>query len=452
MILIPRPAPSGTVAFVAIHKCQVGFVSKQFRRSYPVYALLSASICVLLLASCSKGNKPNANAAFMIMMQTAPVRAVAAVETDVPLDASAVGNVEAISSVDVKSRVAGQILRVTFQEGQSVEKGQLLFEIDPEPLERQIAETQADIAKDAALEQQARANVAKDQAMLKQASAAADRGLQLQKEGIFSKEQTEQVVATNDSAQASLEADQAAVESAVASAKADRARLAQTQLQLTYTKITAPITGRAGAIAVKAGNLIKDNDAALVTLLEMSPIYVSFGLPEQLLPEIRKYNQEHPLLIQATSGDGQTPISGTLKFIDNTVDTTTGTIKLKAEFANADRVLWPGEFVNVQARLNLEHNRVVIPSRTIQTGPQGKYVWVMNSSDSTVAIRPVQVLRNYSPPKSLEQAVIGSGLKPGEMVISEGQMRLAPGMKVRVLKSETQMGQQTPGAQAPDNS
>jgi multidrug efflux system membrane fusion protein len=431
-------------------KQQVGFVSKQVRRFIPISILLFALACVALLGSCAK--KQNANAAFMMMMQTAPVRTVAAVATDVPLDVSAVGNVEAISSVDVKSRVAGQILRVDFQEGQNVEKGQLLFEIDPEPLERQIAETQADLAKDAALEQQARANVAKDQAMLKQTSAAANRGLELQKEGIFSREQTEQVVATNESTQASIDADQAAVESAVASAKADRARLAQTQLQLAYTKITAPITGRAGAIAVKAGNLIKDNDAALVTLLEMSPIYVSFGLPEQLLPEVRKYNEEHPLLIQANPGDGQAGVTGTLRFIDNTVDATTGTIKLKAEFANVDRVLWPGEFVNVQARLNLEHNRVVVPSRTIQTGPQGKYVWVMSAADNTVAMRPVQVLRNYTPPKATEEAVIGNGLQAGEMVISEGQMRLAPGMKVRVLKAEPQLGQGSSAAQPQDNS
>jgi membrane fusion protein, multidrug efflux system len=415
-------------------------VSKQVGRLFPLSAVLFALACAAVLGSCG-GKKQNANAAFMMMMQSAPVRAVAAVATDVPLDASAVGTVEAISSVDVKSRVAGQILRVDFQEGQNVEKGQLLFEIDPEPLQRQIAELQADVVKDAALEQQARANVAKDQAMLKQTAAAANRGLELQKEGIFSREQTEQVVATNESTQASIEADQAAVQSAVASAKADRARLAETELQLTYTKITAPISGRAGAIAVKAGNLIKDNDAALVTLLEISPIYVSFGVPEQLLPEVRKYNTEHPLLIQATGDDGQSQATGSLKFIDNTVDTTTGTIKLKAEFANNDRTLWPGEFVNVQARLNLEHNRVVVPSRTIQTGPQGKYVWVMNAANDTVAIRPVQVLRNYTPPKAAEQAVIGTGLQAGEMVISEGQMRLAPGMKVRVLKTEPQLGE-----------
>lgn len=412
-----------------------------------VVALASAA---LLLSSC--GKKQNANAAaFMAMMQTAPVRTVTAVATDVPLDVAAVGNVEAIASVDVKSRVAGQVLRVAFQEGQNVEKGQLLFEIDPEPLRRQIAELQADVVKDAALEQQARANVVKDQAVLKQTQAAANRGTELQKEGIFSREQTEQVVASNESALASLAADQAAVESAVASAKADHARLAQTELQLTYTRITAPITGRAGAVSIKAGNLIKDNDAALVTILQISPIYVTFGLPEQLLDQVRKYNAQKPLLIQASPDNGQTSETGALRFIDNTVDTTTGTIKLKAEFANGDRQLWPGQFVNVQARLELEHNRIIVPSRTVQTGPQGRYVWVMNAADKTVAIRPVQVLRNYTPPKAVEEAVIGDGLRPGELVISEGAMRLAPGMKVRVLSPQAQISN-AGAADTPGNS
>jgi membrane fusion protein, multidrug efflux system len=360
----------------------------------------------------------------LLMMQAAPVRAVPAVASDVPLDVSAVGNVEAIASVDVKSRVAGQVLRVDFEEGQYVRQGQLLFEIDPEPLQRQIAELQAELVKDTALEQQARANVAKDEAMLKQTSAAAKRGLELSREGIFSREQTEQIVATNDSTLASLDADKAAVESAVASMKADRAKLAQTELQLTYTKITAPISARAGAISVKAGNLIKDNDAVLVTLLQISPIYVSFGVPEQLLPEVQKYNAGQPLQVQAAAG-GDKWVIGKLRFIENSVDTTTGTIKLKAEFPNSERVLWPGQFVNVQARLTLEHNRILVPSRTVQTGPQGKYVWVMNTADSTVAMRPVQVLRNFQSPHAIEQAVIGSGLQPGEMVISEGQMRHA---------------------------
>lgn len=411
----------------------------QSRSKTTILFAFGALVCAFVFASCGK-KAAGPNAMMMMMMQAAPVRAVLAVASDVPLDVSAVGNVEAITTVDVKSRVAGQVLRVDFEEGQNVEKGQLLFEIDPEPLQEQIAQIQADLVKDAALEQQARANVVKDEAMLKQTRAAADRGLELSKEGIFSKEQTEQVVATADSNQASLEADKAAVDSAVASIKSDRARLAQTQLQLSYTKITAPISGRAGAIAVKAGNLIKDNDAALVTILEMSPIYVTFGLPEQLLPEVRKYNSERPLRVQVTP-DGENPVTGTLRFIDNSVDSTTDTIKLKAEFQNADHALWPGQFVNVNAQLHVEHGRIVIPSRTIQTGPQGKYVWVMNPADKTVAMRPVQVLRNYHPPKTAEEAIIGSGLQPGEMVISEGQMRLAPGMKVEVLKTQSQLGE-----------
>ncbi|MBV9405866.1 MAG: efflux RND transporter periplasmic adaptor subunit [Acidobacteriaceae bacterium] len=400
-------------------------------------------LAALTLIACSRGKK-QANPAMAMMMMAVPVRAVPAVSSDVPLSVSAVGNVEAITTVDVKSRVAGQVLRVDFTEGQNVAKGQLLFEIDPEPLKRQLAEYQADLVRDSALEQQARANVVKDEALVKQTHASADRAQALAKEGIYAKEQTEQVVETAESAEASLDADKAAVDSAVASVKADRAKLAETQLQLDYTRITAPISGRAGAIAVKAGNLIKDNDAALVTLLQMSPIYVTFGLPEQLLADVRKYDAEHPLLIQATP-DGEHTVTGTLRFIDNSVDNTTGTIKLKAEFENADRALWPGQFVNVNAQLSLEHNRILVPSRTVETGPQGKYVWVMNPSNETVTMRPVQVLRNYTPPKAGEQAVIGDGLQPGEMVISEGQMRLMPGAKVRLLQQPTQLSKSDSG-------
>ncbi len=394
---------------------------------------------VIGLTSCAKKQQPMNPMAAMMMMEV-PVRAVPALETDVPLMVSAVGNVEAMASVDVKSRVAGQVLRVLFSEGQNVQQGQLLFEIDPETLNRQIAQIQADLGKDAALEQQARANVVKDQATIQQTQASANRALELSKEGIFSKEQTEQAVATNASGLASLQADQAMVESAVAATKSDNARLAQTQLQLQYTKITAPITGRAGAITVKAGNLVKDNDAALVNILKISPIYVSFGVPEQLLPDVQKFNAQHPLLVEAVNSDG-TSLTGQLKFIDNSVDSTTGAIKLKAEFPNQNHALWPGQFVNVEARLNLEHDRILVPSSTIENGPQGKYVWVMDKNAHTVGMRPVNVLRNYKPAKEVEQAVIGSGLQPGEMVISEGQMRLMPGAKVKMLdKTGAQMG------------
>jgi multidrug efflux system membrane fusion protein len=374
----------------------------------------------LLLSGCAR--KERQNGMKEMMMEPAAVRAIAVTQSDVPLDVSAVGNVESMTTVDIKSRVAGEVLRVCFQEGQNVTKGELLFEIDPEPMRRQLAEIQANLSKDLALADQARANVTKDNAQIKQTRAAADRGVELAKEGIFSKEQTEQVVATNDTAQASLEADKAAIESAAAAIRADRARLAQTQLQLNYTSISAPISGRAGAINVKAGNLIKDNDAVMVTLLQMSPIYVTFGVPEKLLPVI---HQGLPVMASAKTG--------VLQFIDNSVDAATGTIKLKARFENEDHALWPGEFVNVQTRLNMERDRLIIPSRAVQTGPQGKYVWILNP-DQTVAIRPVDVVRLYKAENTAEESVIGSGLKPGEQVISEGQMRLMPGAKVRLLK------------------
>lgn len=375
-------------------------------------------------------------AAAMAAMEV-PVRAVSAVAGDVPLEVNAVGNVEAMATVDVKSRVAGQVIRVNFAEGQDVQAGQLLFEIDEEPLRRQIAELEADIAKDTALENQARANIIKDEAQLKQVRTAADRAVSLAKDGIFSKEQTEQSVATAETAQATLDADKAAAESASAASKADRARLAQTNLQLSYTKITAPISGRAGAISVKAGNLVKDNDASLVTILQISPIYVSFGVPEQILPQVRQFNRQQPLRIEASAADHVSE-TGKLEFIDNSVDATTGSIKLKAVFANTSRRLWPGQFVNVKARLNVEHDRILIPSRTVQTGPQGKYVWVMNPSDHSVTMRPVDVLRLYQGSQGAELAVVGKGLRAGEMVISEGQMRLMPGAKVRLLKADSQ--------------
>lgn len=395
------------------------------------FAILSG----LLTASCTK--KSGGNPAMLMMMQAAPVRAVPAVTMNVPVNVTAVGTVEAIHSVDVKSQIAGQILRVDFQAGQTVQKGQLLFEIDPAPTLAQIAEIQADIIKDTALERQARANAAKDQATLTQAQAATNRAVALAKAGVISKEQEEQAVATSDAALAALNADKAAIESAVASLNGDRARLAAEQLQLSYTKITAPISGRTGAINLRPGNLVKDNDAVLVTITQISPIYVTFGVPEQLLPEVQRYNARQPLLVSAT-GNGEPPVTGKLVFIDNTIDTNTGTVKLKAQFDNPDGKLWPGEFVNTELQLQVQQNRVVVPSHTVENGPQGNYVWVLNPATETVSIRPVQIARTFQH-EGQEESVVAAGLRPGEIVISQGQMRLAPGARVRLLEPPAQM-------------
>jgi membrane fusion protein, multidrug efflux system len=385
----------------------------------------------LSLVSCSRGD---VNAATSAVPPAVAVRAVNATVSDVPLELAAIGKVEAISSVDIKSRVTAPVLQVHFSEGQDVKEGELLFDLDPETYRRQIAEMEANIAKDVAGIKQAEANIAKDEVTLKNARLIADRGVQLAKEGIFSKEQTEQVVSNADAAKASLDADRAALESGKAAESADRARLEQTRLLLGYTKIYSPISGLAGAIAIKRGNLAKENDTTLVTILQTAPIYASFSIPEDLLPEVRRYNASNPLVVRAISADNRES-TGPLAFIDNTVDTTTGTIRLKASFDNKQRILWPGQFVNVRARLSIEHNRVLVPSRTVETGPEGKYVWVINPADTSVAMRSVQVLRNYTPEGQPDQAVISAGLKAGEQVVSEGQLRLAPGAHVRLMAS-----------------
>jgi membrane fusion protein, multidrug efflux system len=392
---------------------------------------LAALCCgaMLIVISCSRGSvKADAGNA----PPAVAVRAASAAVADAPVEVAGIGNVEAISSVDVKSRVTAPVVRVHFSEGQDVVKDELLFDLDAETYNRQIAEIEANIARDSANEKQNEANIAKDEVMLKNAELIANRGKQLVKEGIFSQEQTEQLVSNADAANASLAADRAALESAKAAGKADRARLQQTTLLLGYTQIRAPISGRAGAIAVKEGSLAKENDTTLVTILQTSPIYVSFSVPEDLLPEVRRYQTSGSLAVKAVTSDNKES-SGVLSFIDNTVDTTTGTIRMKSSFENRERALWPGQFVNVRARLNMEHNRILVPSRTVETGPDGKYVWVINPSDSSVSMRNVQVLRNYTPAGQPEQAVIGDGLKPGEQVVSEGQLHLAPGAHVRLL-------------------
>lgn len=395
-------------------------------RFHSVAAATLLGIALFGLAACSSG-KPKGPA---FAMGPVAVRAVSAASSNVPLEISAIGNVEALSTVDIKARVAGQVKSVHFQEGQDVRAGDVLFELDQVPFLDAIHEVEANLARDIALTAQAKANVAKDQAVLKSAQAQANRALALEKEGIYSKEQTEAVVATSESNQATLAADQAAVTSSEAAVRADRARLEDAKLQLSYTIIRAPMPGRTGAIQIRPGNLVKDSDATLVTLLQTQPIYVSFSVPQQQLSDIRRFNAERPLEVIALPG-GDAQEQGKLKFIDNAVDLNTGTIKLKAVFANPNHRLWPGQFVNVRAQLTLEPDRVVVPTQTVQTGPNGKYVWVM-ASDSSVSMRPVNVLRSWG-----DKSVIGSGLTAGETVITEGQMRLAPGAKVHVLKPQT---------------
>jgi multidrug efflux system membrane fusion protein len=187
---------------------------------------------------------------------------------------------------------------------------------------------------------------------------------------------------------------------------------------------------------VKAGNMVRDNDTTLVTLLQLAPIYVTFGIPEQSLPEVRRLNAAGQLIVKASTDANTASSSGTeghLAFIDNTVNPTTGTIRLKAVFPNTDSALWPGEFVSVRLRLGMETGRTVVPEASIQEGLDGKYVWLAKSG--TASTTPVTVLRTYRPPTGAEQAIIGNGIKPGDMVVTEGQLRLTPGATVSLMNS-----------------
>lgn len=393
-----------------------------------------ATLCTLLtmpLASCSRV-VAHANTT---PSEGVPVRTARAVLEDVPLEIAAVGNVEAIESVEVKPRIGGQIRSVAFTEGQQVTKGQLLFTVDRDTLYRQQAQQQAELDRDAAMEQQAEAVAARDAASEKQRRSEAEIARKLGELGVLSGQSVSQAVSTSDSASAGVHADQAAMAAAAGAVKADRARLAQTQLQMNFTDVVAPISGRAGAAMVKAGNVVRENDTTLVTLLQLAPIQVTFGIPEQLLPDVRRLNAEGPLEVEAGAGAGAM-VKGRLDFINNAVDAATGTIRLKATFANTDDTLWPGEFVNVRLRLRVENEKLVVPESAVQQGVDERYAWRVEVNLATMV--PVTVERSYKQQAAngsvTSLAVLGGGgLRPGDTVVTEGQLRLTPGARVTTI-------------------
>ncbi len=363
--------------------------------------------------------------------QAVAVRAAVAVSGDVPVEVAAIGSVEAINRVDVKSRVTGQVKQVSFAEGQDVIKGQSLFTIDPEMVLRQIAEQRADMNRDTALEQQARAVIERDVAAGRQSDSEAEVALELRRAGVLSEQRTNQLVTTSETARSALRADQAATRAAASAVAADGERLAQMRLQLRLASVVAPIDGRAGAVMVKAGNIASENQTTLVSILQISPIYVTFAIPEEALAEVQQIGRAGTLSVEAERDDGVT-FAGKLAFVDNTVDATTGMIRLKASFANADGVLWPGQFVHVQLRLRVERARTLVPEAAIQDGQDGKYLWRVHSG--VAAPVPVTVARTYRPQGGSAQAVLSGGIAPGDLVVTEGQLRLTPGAKVILLE------------------
>jgi multidrug efflux system membrane fusion protein len=389
-------------------------------------ALLCIFICIHL-ASCSRV-VAHANTS---LPEGVPVHVAHVLSQDVPFEIEAVGNVEAVERVDVKPRIVGQIRSVAFAEGQNVIKGQLLFTIDRDTMSRQQAQQQAELDRDMAMEQQAVAVAARDAASQKESQSEADVAVKLGELGVLSGQSVKQAITASDTTRSSLQADQAAIAAAAGAVRADHARLAQTKLQLNFADVVAPITGRAGAAMVKAGNVVRENDTTLVTLLQLAPIRVVFGIPEQSLAEVQRLSAEGPLEVEVGTDDNRL-VAGHIDFIDNTVDPTTGTVRMKATFSNTDQALWPGEFVNVRLRLRVDSRQVVVPQSAIQQGLEGQYAWRIQSS--VVTMVPITVLRTYRPTTSSqagsEVAVLGSGLSPGDVIVTEGQLRLTPGARV----------------------
>lgn len=354
-----------------------------------------------------------------------PVDVAVSTQRDVPIEiAGVVGPVEAYKTISVKSQVGGILTEMYFNEGDIVKKGQKLFTIDPRPYQASLDQAQANLKRDQSLLGQAEANLKRDTANQKYARDNASRYAQLLSEGIVSKDQTEQLTAQADALSQGLSADQAAIDSAHAQISADEANIENLKVQLGYTTVYSPLDGRTGNVSVKVGNLLAPNTVEVTTINQVQPIYVTFAIPESRLDEVKRYSAGGKLPVYATPQDGGTAETGELTFIDNTVDTTTGTIKLKGTFANSDLRLWPGQFMNVTLRLTTERNAVTVPNQAVQNGQNGQFIYVVKG-DHTVEARDVVTGTRVG-----EDLVITSGLQAGETVVTNGQLRLQPGAQV----------------------
>ncbi len=387
-----------------------------------VLALVGAAF---LLDGCTSTGAPTAGKKGD---QVVPVVVATANQKSVPVQVEVIGNVEAYATIGVKAQVQGQIEKIGFQEGETVKKDSLLFEIDRRPLEAMVSQAKANLARDTAQLAQAKANLQRDIASQKYSVAQSSRFQNLYKQGIISQDQSEQYSSDADAKTQAVQADQAAIESAQAALKADQATLDNAQVQLSYTTILSPIDGRTGNLMVKQGQVVKATDIDLVTINQLSPIYVTFSVPEAQLPDIKRYMSLGKVKVLATpEKEGSTAyVQGDLTFIDNNVDMTTGTIKLKGTFANESGLLWPGQFVRVVLRLAQRPDALVIPTQALQMGQDGQFVFVVKQ-DNTVESRPVVV-----GPRIDQDVVIEKGLTLGEKVVTEGTLRLVPGSRIRI--------------------
>jgi len=370
----------------------MGFIRTLFACGVMAAGLYSSACTADTTAADAKGGRGGGSPAV-------PVTTASVVQKAMPIEITVIGSAEPYSTVAIRSQITGQLTAVNFKEGDIVQKGQILFELDRRPLE-------------AALEQ-SQANLQRDMAQAANAEVQATRFQQLVDRGISPREQA-------DTAKTSVVALNATVE-------ADRAALENAKIQLQYATIAAPLTGRTGALMVHQGNLVRANDLTpLVTINEVAPISVAFSIPEARLTELRRYMSRGSLIVAATPQGSDVSSNGRITFIDNSVDQNTGTIRVKGTFPNQDGRLWPGQFVNVVVTLTTDRAAIVVPSVAVQAGQQGTYVFAVKQ-DQTVEMRPVTVSRIRG-----ADSVIESGVTPGETVVTDGHLRLVPGGRISV--------------------
>jgi multidrug efflux system membrane fusion protein len=360
---------------------------------------------LLVLASCSGKTEKEK------ISRAAPVTVSLAATKNVPVVIQAIGTAGAFSTVSVRAQITGEITDIAFSQGQDVSRGDLLFTIDSRPYR-------------AALEG-ALAALARDKAMLKNAESDVRRYGELVKKDYVTSQQYDQAVANAEALKATVAVDEAAIETA--------------RLNLGYCTVRAPVSGRTGDLLLQKGNVIKANDQAVVTINQITPIYVSFSVPEEYLPDIRRYAAEDSLRVEAAfPGEGGKSYEGRLTFINNTVNESTGTILLKATFQNRDKIFWPGQFVNVTLRLATSKNAVVVPSQAVQRGQKGDYLFVVKP-DMTVEMRSIETGQRLD-----GETVILKGIGVGDKVVTDGQLRLFPGARIEITVTHASPGTSKP--------
>lgn len=369
------------------------------QKSYWIWGVLALIVLAVVFGKVFSGKAEKPKAA--MMPRAVPVLADDVRLGEIPILLRSVGTVEAAETVSVRAQVSGQVLEVGFQEGKPVKKGQLLFKLDPAPFQATL--------------KQAEATLARDRAQLEQARADARRYKELLAQGFVSQQQAEQMASSAAALEATVQADQALVENA--------------KVQLSYTTIVSPIDGVAGDRQVDVGNLVSAGGTTpLVVINRVSPVFVSFTVPQHEIDRVRRYQAEAPIVVTATPRGGQ-PVQGKVVFLDNAVDPTTGTLRLKAEFPNKDGALVPGQFADVEMTLTIERNRVLAPAQAVQPSQSGHYAFVINP-DMSVNQREVKLDRIQG-----DIAVVEGGLNPGERVVTDGTLQLRDGAKVELRDS-----------------